>query len=204
MNTTATNGLIPTFQKLLTKPNVLLLMVAFAFANGVAAIFLLWAPTFLYEKFHQSLVVAGFSAVAAIQIASAVSAPLSGLLADRLSIRIRGARMIVQAVALLLGSLTIVAVGRAATMEALIASMICFGICKGGYDAGIFASVFDLVLPGERSSVAGLMNTLGWIGGAVSAMMVGIFSTYGSGTPMERMSGAVSYTHLTLPTKRIV
>lgn len=191
MNTTATNGLIPTFQKLLTKPNVLLLMVAFAFANGVAAIFLLWAPTFLYEKFHQSLVVAGFSAVAAIQIASAVSAPLSGLLADRLSIRIRGARMIVQAVALLLGSLTIVAVGRAATMEALIASMICFGICKGGYDAGIFASVFDLVLPGERSSVAGLMNTLGWIGGAVSAMMVGIFSTYGSGTPMERMSGVI-------------
>jgi len=191
-----TTGLLPTFQKLLTQPDVLLLMVAFAFANGVASIFLLWAPTFLYEKFHQSLVVAGFSAVAAIQIASAVSAPLSGFLADRISFRLRGARLLVQSVSLLLGTASIVAVGRAETMVSLIVSMICFGICKGGYDAGIFASVFDLVLPGERSSVAGLMNTLGWIGGAVGAMMVGLFSTFGSGTPMERMSCAIVWSSL--------
>ena len=184
-------GFLQTLGGILRQPGVLLLMAAFACANGVAAIFLVWAPTFLFEKFHLSLVMAGFSAVAAIQIASAVSAPLSGILADRLSITIRGARMIVQAVALLLGSLCVVAVGKAGNMGALLTSMICFGICKGAYDAGIFASVFDFVVPRERSSVAGLMNTLGWVGGAVGTLMVGLFSSYGRGTQMERMSGAI-------------
>jgi len=184
-------GFLQTLGRILRQPGVLLLMAAFACANGVAAIFLVWAPTFLFEKFHLSLVMAGFSAVAAIQIASAVSAPLSGILADRLSVSIRGARMIVQAVGLLLGSLCVVAVGKAGNMGVLLTSMICFGICKGAYDAGIFASVFDFVVPRERSSVAGLMNTLGWVGGAVATLMVGLFSSYGRGTQMERMSGAI-------------
>jgi len=99
--------------------------------------------------------------------------------------------MIVQAVGLLLGSLCVVAVGKAGNMGVLLTSMICFGICKGAYDAGIFASVFDFVVPRERSSVAGLMNTLGWVGGAVATLMVGLFSSYGRGTQMERMSGAI-------------
>jgi MFS family permease len=171
-------------------------MGAFACANGVGAIFMVWAPTFLLEKFHMGLVAAGFSAVAAIQLASAASAPLSGILADRMSRTIPGSRMLVQAVALLLGSGCVVAVGKAATITSLMAAMLCFGFCKGAYDGGIFASVFDLVEPSRRSSVAGLMNTLGWAGGALGPLMVGIFSTYGSGTPMERMSSAIVWSAL--------
>jgi MFS family permease len=183
-------------RELLDTPGVLFLMGAFACANGVGAIFMVWAPTFLLEKFHMGLVAAGFSAVAAIQLASAASAPLSGILADRMSRTIPGSRMLVQAVALLLGSGCVVAVGMAPTIPSLMAAMLCFGIFKGAYDGGIFASVFDLVEPSRRSSVAGLMNTLGWAGGALGPLMVGIFSTYGSGTPMERMSSAIVWSAL--------
>lgn len=189
-------GMLQTFRSLLSRSGVLLLMGAFAFANGVGSIFLIWAPTFLYEKFHLGLVAAGFSAVAAIQLASAVSAPLSGILADRLSLTIPGARMLVQALALMAGSFCVVLVGRAPSIEALLVAMVCFGFCKGAYDGGIFASVFDLVGSKERASVAGLMNLLGWGGGALGPVAIGLAATYGTGTQMERMSGAISWSGL--------
>jgi MFS family permease len=181
---------------LLRRPGVFLLMGAFACANGVGGIFLVWAPTFLFEKFHLSLVAAGFSAVAAIQLASAVSAPLSGILADRLSMSLKGAHMLVQAVGLLLGSFCVAAVGHASTMTLLLAAMLCFGFCKGAYDGGIFASVFEFVTPQERASVAGLMNMLGWGGGALGPLAIGLVATFGHGTPMERMSGAIAWSGL--------
>ena len=186
-------GFLATVAPLLRHPGVLLLMGGFAFANAVGAIFLVWAPTFLFEKFHLGLVASGFSAVASIQLASAVSCPLSGMFADRLSHGIRGARMLVQGIGLLLGIVFVVAVGHASTMEALIAAMIGFGLCKGVYDAGIFDSVFEFVRPSERASVAGLMNLLGWGGGALGPLAVGLLSTYGHGTAMERMSHAIGW-----------
>jgi len=189
-------GFVETLVGLARRPGVALLMLAFACANGVAAVFLVWAPTFLVEKFHLGLVSAGFSAVAAIQLASAVSAPLSGIVADRLSITIRGARMMVQAVALVLGSLCVVLVAGATTMGWLVAAMIGFGLCKGAYDGGIFASVFDLVGPSERASVAGLMNMIGWGGGALGPLTIGLLATYGSGSPVDRMSGAIGWSGL--------
>lgn len=189
-------GFLETLRILLSKPGVLLLMLAFACANGVGSIFLIWAPTFLFEKFHLGLVAAGFSAVAAIQLASAFGAPFSGILADHLSLRLRGARMLVQVSGLLLGTLCVVAVAVAPTMGMLMIAMACFGLCKGVYDGGIFASVFEFVEPGQRASVVGLMNLLGWGGGALGPLAVGILSTYGSGTPMERMSSAIAWSGL--------
>ena len=189
-------GFAETLRTLVGKPAVLMLMIAFACANAVGSIFLIWAPTFLFEKFHLGLVAAGFSAVAAIQLASALGSPLSGLLADRFSVSLRGAGMIVQASGLLLGALGVVAVASAPTMGWLVSAMAGFGLCKGIYDGGIFASVFEFVEPGQRASVAGLMNLLGWGGGALGPLVVGIISTHGSGTAMDRMSGAIAWSAL--------
>jgi MFS family permease len=189
-------GIAKKLHSLLKRPELLLLMTAFACANSVAAIFLIWAPSFLLEKFHLSLVAAGFSAVVAIQLASAMSAPLSGMLADRLSCRLKGGRILLQASGLLLGIFCVVAVARATTLPMLITAMIAFGLCKGAYDAGIFASVFDLVSPEERASVAGLMNMLGWGGGALGPLALGFMATYAHGTPMERMSRGIAWSSL--------
>ncbi len=192
----AVRGIVVTLGSLIARPGVLLLMIAFGCANAVAGIFMVWAPTFLFEKFHLGLVAAGFSAVAAIQLASAVSSPLSGIVADQLSLSLKGARMLVQVFALMIGSLCVVMVGKASSMEGLLWAMLCFGLCKGAYDGGIFASVFDLVERQERASVAGLMNLFGWGGGALGPLAIGLASTYGSGAPMERMSNAISWSAL--------
>ena len=38
-----------------------------------------------------------------------------------------------------------------------------FGVCKGFYDSGIFAALYDTIEP-ARGTAAGIMNTVGWGG----------------------------------------
>jgi len=89
---------------LLQRPTALLLLGAFMAANFVAAIFLVWTPTFLVEKFHFQLTMAGFSGSVFINLASAMSVPFGGWLADHLAARQAGGRILVQALGLLVGT----------------------------------------------------------------------------------------------------
>ncbi|MEN9665120.1 MAG: putative galactarate transporter, partial [Planctomycetota bacterium] len=82
-------------------------------------------------------------------------------------------RVLVQAAGLLVGSVFVAMVGLCSTTGVLIAAMTAFGFCKGFYDSGIFASLFDQVEPRARASAAGLMNTVGWGGGALGPVFVG-------------------------------
>ncbi|HLB33628.1 MAG: hypothetical protein A3F67_00220 [Verrucomicrobia bacterium RIFCSPHIGHO2_12_FULL_41_10] len=185
-------GIVATLRYLLVRPAVVLMILAFMSANSVAAIFLVWMPTFLYEKFHMTLTMAGCSAVIFIQIASAIGAPCGGWLADKLSQKIRNARVIVQIASLLLGLGTIIAIGQVTTLSLLTIAMIFFGLCKGGYDPGVFAALFDYIEPKVRGSATGLIISFGFIGGALGPVLVGAISTYGTGSTIGRMSATIS------------
>jgi MFS family permease len=175
-------------------PVAVLLMAAFLGANFVATIFLAWTPTFLKEKFGYSLVEAGLYGTLYIHLASAASAPVSGMLADYLGLRLRGGRMLVQGLGLLVGSAFVFLVGTTADATTLIAVMTLFGVCKGIYDANIFASLYDVVQPRARGTAAGIMNTVGWNGGALGPLWVGWMATNGpAATEIENMSAAIAW-----------
>jgi MFS family permease len=90
---------------------------------------------------------------------------------------------------LLFGAGFIAAVGLTSSVSVLILAMICFGVCKGFYDAGIFASLYDVVHPRSRASAAGVMNTVGWIGGALATKSAGWYADHGpQQDPMANMS----------------
>ena len=183
-----------TLRCIFVNPAVPLLMLAFLAANFVATIFLTWTPTFLVDKFHFKLSSAGLSGTVFIHAASACSVPLAGWLADKLSSRMRGGRLLVQGAGLAIGAGFVVMVGKTASVSSLIFAMACFGICKGFYDSGIFASVFDLVPPEARGTAAGLMNTVGWGGGALGPLFVGLATTYGHrASKVENMSDAIAF-----------
>ena len=78
-----------TLRVIFRTPTVPLLMLAFVAANFVATIFLTWTPTFLVEKFHFKLTLAGLSGSVFIHLASACSVPVAGWLADKLTRRKR-------------------------------------------------------------------------------------------------------------------
>ncbi len=182
------------WKAILSSPTALLLMAGFVGANFVATIFLTWTPTFLVEKFGFKLAAAGLSGTLFIHLASALAVPVAGILADKLAARRRGGRIMVQVSGLLLGSIFVFYVGAASTVGVLIGAMTLFGICKGFYDSNIFASLFDVVPAHVRGSAAGLMNTVGWAGGAFGPLAVGWFSKHGGGaTQIENMSHAISF-----------
>ena len=183
--------LAETLRAIFKAPTVPLLMLAFLGANFVATIFLTWTPTFLVEKFGFKLAAAGLSGAAFIHIASAVSVPVAGFLADRLSQKHRGGRILVQATGLLLGAGFVWGIGHATTTPLVIAAMTAFGLCKGFYDSGIFASLYDSIEPRARGTAAGVMNTVGWGGGALGPLFIGWASKNGTGTEIENMSNAI-------------
>ncbi len=175
-------------------PSVPLLMLAFVGANFVATIFLTWTPTFLLEKFHFKLTSAGLSGTVFIHLASACSVPVGGWLADRLSRYFAGGRMLVQGVGLTFGAAFVFLVGKTSSSTTLLVAMTLFGLCKGFYDSGIFASLFDTIEPRARGTAAGIMNTVGWGGGALGPLFVGLASKYGSKpTEVENMSEAIAW-----------
>ena len=180
-------------QTIFRSPTALLLLMAFLGANFVATIFLTWTPTFLVEKFHFQLASAGLSGSVFIHLASAVSVPVGGWLADGWRRRQPGGRMLVQAFGLLAGSVFVFLVGTTEKVNVLLVVMTLFGLCKGVYDSNIFAAMFDVVEPRARGTAAGIMNTVGWGGGALGPLAVGWISKHGSrATEMENMSEAIA------------
>jgi MFS family permease len=171
-------------------PMVRVLALVFVGANFVAMIFLVWLPKFLFDKFHLSLSMAGFSATAFVQVASVVGVLAGGWLADRLARRRQGGRMITQAIGLFCGAPFIFLVGWTLQVPVLVLAMACFGLCKGLYDSNIWASVHDVVPPERRATVVGAINSIGWLGGAIATVSVAAASQrFGMSACLSATSG---------------
>jgi MFS family permease len=176
------SNLLDELKALLASPIVRLLIVAFVGANFVAVVFLTWMPSFLYGKFHMSLSMAGLNGTLYLQLSSVVGVLCGGLLADYLIRRFAGGRMLTQALGLFLGIPFLFFTGWAASVPAVVLGMIGFGYCKGLYDANIFASLYDVVAVRQRGIAAGLLNSLGWLGGGFAPVVIALAaSRYGMG-----------------------
>jgi len=187
-------GIGPTLREIFRRPTAVLLMFGFLGANFVATVFLTWTPTFLTEKFSFKLSTAGLSGSVFIHLASAFSVPVGGLLADALAKRFAGGRIFIQAAGLVVGSAFIVMVGLTKEVRSLLFAMTLFGLCKGLYDANIFASLYDVIEPRARATAAGIMNTVGWGGGALGPVAVGLATKYGRhGKEIDNMSEAIAF-----------
>lgn len=175
-------------------PTALALMLVFVGANFVATIFLIWTPTFLVEKFHYDLAMAGLNGTLFIHLASAVTVPVAGWVADRCARRWDGGRVLPQAAGLLVGAGFVSLVGLATDRAVLLMAMTVFGACKGFYDAGIFASLYDVVPARSRGTAAGLMNTVGWGGGALGPLLTGWYAMHGPhDSEIANMSAFISW-----------
>jgi sugar phosphate permease len=74
----------------------------------------------------------------------------------------------------------------------LIAALTCWGFFKGLYDANIFASVYDVIPAESRGSAAGLMNMIGWLGGAaIAPYTIGVLAKVWGLSASIAMTGGV-------------
>jgi MFS family permease len=163
--------------RILTNRAAVLLLGVFVGANFVAAAFLTWLPTFIYRKFSMDL--SGSSTTSVVwSLASLVGVLCIGILSDWAARRRKGGRIRVQSLGLILGSPFVFLAGWSTSFSMLVAALAAAGLCKGFYDANIFASLFDVVAPNDRGTAAGLMNSVGWAGGFLAPAAVGLGSKY--------------------------
>lgn len=168
----------------------LLLIAVFIGANFVAVVFLTWMPTFLFEKFHMSLSMAGLNATVYLQIASVLGVLSGGALADRFAKKMPGGRMLAQCIGLLCGVPFVFLTGWTASIALLIVAMIGFGYFKGLYDANIFASLFDVVSVERRGVAAGTLNSLGWLGAGFAPVGIALAAQrYGMSASISATAG---------------
>ena len=156
-----------------------ILATVFIGANFVAMIFTVWMPTYLFRAFHLSLSMAGFSGAAYLQIASVAGVVAGGALADsrvRRSPRDRGVRMSVQALGLFCGVPFLFFTGFGTAVTAVLAAMIGFGFFKGVYESNLWAALYDVTPIERRGAALGVMNSLGWLGGAIAQLAIGLAS----------------------------
>ncbi len=161
-----------TLRLIWTTPTAVCLMAAFLFANFVAMVLLSWMPKFLYDKFSLNLAAAGLTATLFAQLASMAGAATGGWMADALRRRTVPGRLWVQALGVFGGAPFVMLCGLTGSVAWLLGALTAWGFFKGLYDANIFASMYDVVPPRARGSAAGLMNTVGWLGGAGTAPLV--------------------------------
>jgi sugar phosphate permease len=162
------------FADVLQNRTVLILIAVFSGANFVAAIVLTWMPTFLHHKFQMDLAWAGFSGTAYFQVGSVLGVLLGGALGDRLAHRHAGGRMMTQAFGLFLGVPFIFLTGWTLLVSVLILAMVGFGFFKGFYDANLWSSLYDVVALDRRATALGLMNAVGWLGGAAAPVTIAL------------------------------
>jgi sugar phosphate permease len=163
---------LDTLRLIWSKPTVWFLMLAFMCAMFVNMVLLAWMPDFLYRRFDLSLAKAGWSATFYAQVASMLGAALGGVLADLLRRSILCGRSLVQALAMLAAAPCVYACAQAATLGETVLLLSAWGLCKGVYDANIFAAVYEVIPPAARGTTAGFMNMLGWLGGGASAPLI--------------------------------
>jgi sugar phosphate permease len=109
-------------------------------------------------------------------LASVPGVLCGGAMADWAARRSRGGRIRTQSLGLMLAAPFVLLTGWSTSVPMLILALVGAGLCKGIYDANIFAALFDVVPAEDRGTAAGLMNTVGWTGGLVAPTVVGIAS----------------------------
>jgi MFS family permease len=156
----------------------LALMISFIGMNFAGVAVVTWSPTLLYREFHYSLAEAGFHATVYHQLGAFLGVLVGGRLADRWAVRDCRGRVWVQAAGLLGAAPFLYWLGRAGSPGEAFLALGAFGVFRGVYDSNLFASVFEVITPGARSTTVGLMLSAGFLFGGSSPVVVGWLSQY--------------------------
>lgn len=84
--------------------------------------------------------------------------------------------MQVQALGLFFGTPFLLLSGWTTAITFVLAAMVGFGFFKGVYDSNLWAALYDVTPIERRGAALGVMNSLGWLGGAIAQLSIGLAS----------------------------
>jgi MFS family permease len=130
-----------------------------------------WLSNFFYEKFSLTMGEAGFASSAPLQGGMLAGLLLGGLLADRLSRRVRAARFWLVAAGLILCAPSVQLIGNSPSLAVAKIAAAAFGVGGGLAMANFFPCCFDVVPRASHASAVGILNLLsGLVSGGASLL----------------------------------
>ena len=158
-------------------PTALLLTIGFTAIVFVNNAYLVWAPTFVQEKFHLSVTAAAGSSMLYHHLAAMAGILIGARLSDVIVPLRCQFRLELQTAAMFLGVPTIFFIGFADSITATWSAMIGMGLCRGFYESNTQASLFDVIAPCYRASAVAMMIMIGFLVGSMSPWLLGCCST---------------------------
>lgn len=177
------------------------LLMAFAFAGFVFVNvgYLTWMPTLLGEKFGYSLARAGFHSMFWCHAFAFVGILWAGRFSDRLALRYSRGRLTVQTAGLVGMIPFILLMALATTPTWAMVGLAGFGLFRGGYDANIFASLYDHVPPEKRAAAASVMISFAFIAGAAAPLLLAVLkSGIGLSNGLALLAGGAAFAAICL------
>lgn len=166
------------FFTLARTPTLWFLTMGFTAVVFVNNAYIIWAPSFLEEKFQLNLTMAGWNAMFYHHIAALGGIMLGGVMTDWLVRHFRSFRLQLQLSSLLLGAPAIYFVGASGSLGMTCLFFALFGLFRGFYETNTHAALFDVVTPEYRSSAVALMTFIAFLIGSTSATILGILANW--------------------------
>jgi sugar phosphate permease len=170
-------------------------VLCFAFPVFVFGLWMLysWMPSFLAEKFNLGPSEAAFNASIYMQVATLAGLFLGGILADRLFVVTKAARLWLLVVSLACCAPCLHLIGSSQSLSATRLSLTGFGLFGGFLMGNIFPSAFEVVSADKRASAVGILNFFGSMLSGFAPLVVG---TWKKSIGIERMLTATSLVYL--------
>ena len=166
-------GIFDGFKTVFTTPTALVLTIGFSGFIFVITGYMTWVPAFLQEEFGQSQAAAGFNSMFWTYLAAFLGVLLAGTLSDKIAIRDRKVRMVIQGVGLILGAAFLFFVNGGMTLWLIYLCFAGWGFFRAFFDANIYTVLYDVTPARLHASCSSALITTGFAVGALAPVILG-------------------------------
>ncbi len=171
------------------KPAVMLCIVFFL-ANGASTGVTVWAPTYVHDALKLDLAGSALVGSATINIASFLTVPFGGWLADTIARRTSIGRFYTLAIGLTLAALLLLPLIAVTTAAGVGLVLVLTSFGKGIFDGCIYSAMHDVVPAHARATAVGAMTMIGFFGASVTPFLVAWASeSFGMAAGMTSLAG---------------
>ena len=166
-------GIFDGFKTVFTTPTALVLTIGFSGFIFVITGYMTWVPAFLQEEFGQTQAAAGFNSMFWTYVAAFAGVLLAGTLSDKIAIRDRKVRMVIQGIGLILGAAFLFFVGGNMALWAIYLCFAGWGFFRAFFDANIYTVLYDVTPARLHASCSSALITTGFAVGALAPVILG-------------------------------
>ena len=166
-------GIFDGFKTVFTTPTALVLTIGFSGFIFVITGYMTWVPAFLQEEFGQSQATAGFNSMFWTYIAAFAGVLLAGTLSDKIAVRDRKVRMVIQGIGLILGAAFLFFVNSGMTLWLIYLCFAGWGFFRAFFDANIYTVLYDVTPSHLHASCSSALITTGFAVGALAPVILG-------------------------------